>query len=158
MSEKRNVYLDYSATTPTKPEVVETMIPYFTEKFGNPSAIYTIGANAKDAIDDARAKIAELINADPREIIFTSGGTESDNWAIIGTARKLQKKGKHIITTKIEHHAVLHSCAELEKEGFDVTYLNVDHDGIVDLDELKAAIRPDTILITVMMKWVRFSL
>ncbi|MDD6255320.1 MAG: cysteine desulfurase NifS [Eubacteriales bacterium] len=151
MSEKRNVYLDYSATTPTKPEVVETMIPYFTEKFGNPSAIYTIGANAKDAIDDARAKIAELINADPREIIFTSGGTESDNWAIIGTARKLQKKGKHIITTKIEHHAVLHSCAELEKEGFDVTYLNVDHDGIVDLDELKAAIRPDTILITVMM-------
>ena len=151
MSEKRNVYLDYSATTPTKPEVVETMIPYFTKKFGNPSAIYTIGANAKDAIDDARAKIAELINADPREIIFTSGGTESDNWAIIGTARKLQKKGKHIITTKIEHHAVLHSCAELEKEGFDVTYLNVDHDGIVDLDELKAAIRPDTILITVMM-------
>ncbi|MGI6206115.1 MAG: cysteine desulfurase NifS [Anaerovoracaceae bacterium] len=151
MSEKRNVYLDYSATTPVKPEVVQAMIPYFTENFGNPSAIYTVGSTAKDAIDEARAKIAALINADPREIIFTSGGTESDNWALIGTARKLKNKGKHIITTKIEHHAVLHSCEELEKEGFEVTYLNVDHDGIISLDELKAAIRPDTILISVMM-------
>ncbi len=150
MSEKRTVYLDYSATTPANPEVVKEMIPYFTEKFGNASAIYSTGGVAKDALEEARGRVAALINADPKEIIFTSGGTESDNWALIGMARKLQKKGKHIITTKIEHHAILHTCDQLEKEGFEVTRLGVDHDGLISLEELRDAIRPDTILISIM--------
>ena len=150
MDEKRKVYLDYSATTPAKQEVVNEMLPYFTEQFGNASSIYSAGTDAKDAVESAREKVAALINADPKEIIFTSGGTESDNWALIGMARKLQKKGKHIITSAIEHHAILHSCSYLEKEGFEVTYVGVNRDGIIDPAEVEAAIRPDTILISIM--------
>ena len=150
MEDTRKVYLDYSATTPTDPRVVEEMIPYFTEHFGNPSSIYSTGLEAKDAIEHAREQVAHLINAEPKELIFTSGGTESDNWALIATARRLQHKGKHIITSAIEHHAILHSCEYLAKEGFDITYVGVDHDGLVDPAEVEAAIRPDTILISIM--------
>ncbi len=151
MEEKRKVYLDYSATTPVKDEVVAEMIPYFTEKFGNASSIYETGQTAKDAIEKARGRVAALINASPEEIIFTSGGTESDNWALIATARRLEhKKGRHIITSAIEHHAVLHSCGYLEKEGFDVTYVGVDGDGVVNPADVEAAIRPDTIMISIM--------
>lgn len=151
MEEKRQVYLDYSATTPARQEVVDEMIPYFTEKFGNASSIYTVGATAKDALEHARGQVASLINAEPREIIFTSGGTESDNWALIAMARKLKNKGKHIITSAIEHHAVLHTCQYLAlKEGFEITYVGVDSDGLVDPKEVEAAIRPDTILISIM--------
>ncbi len=150
MEDTRKVYLDYSATTPTDPRVVEEMIPYFTEHFGNPSSIYSTGLEAKDAIEHAREQLAHLINAEPKELIFTSGGTESDNWALIATARRLQHKGKHIITSAIEHHAILHSCEYLAKEGFDITYVGVDHDGLVDPAEVEAAIRPDTILISIM--------
>ena len=150
MEDTRKVYLDYSATTPTDPRVVEEMIPYFTEHFGNPSSIYSTGLEAKDAIEHAREQVAHLINAEPKELIFTSGGTESDNWALIATARRLQHNGKHIITSAIEHHAILHSCEYLAKEGFDITYVGVDHDGLVDPAEVEAAIRPDTILISIM--------
>lgn len=150
MEDTRKVYLDYSATTPTDQRVVEEMIPYFTEHFGNPSSIYSTGLEAKDAIEHAREQVAHLINAEPKELIFTSGGTESDNWALIATARRLQHKGKHIITSAIEHHAILHSCEYLAKEGFDITYVGVDHDGLVDPAEVEAAIRPDTILISIM--------
>ena len=150
MEDTRKVYLDYSATTPTDPRVVEEMIPYFTEHFGNPSSIYSTGLEAKDAIEHAREQVAHLINAEPKELIFTSGGTESDNWALIATARRLQHKGKHIITSAIEHHAILHSCEYLAKEGFEITYVGVDHDGLVDPAEVEAAIRPDTILISIM--------
>ena len=150
MEDTRKVYLDYSATTPTDPRVVEEMIPYFTEHFGNPSSIYSTGLEAKDAIEHAREQVAHLINAEPKELIFTSGGTESDNWALIATARRLRHKGKHIITSAIEHHAILHSCEYLAKEGFDITYVGVDHDGLVDPAEVEAAIRPDTILISIM--------
>lgn len=150
MEDTRKVYLDYSATTPTDPRVVEEMIPYFTEHFGNPSSIYSTGLEAKDAIEHAREQVAHLINAEPKELIFTSGGTESDNWALIATAHRLQHKGKHIITSAIEHHAILHSCEYLAKEGFDITYIGVDHDGLVDPAEVEAAIRPDTILISIM--------
>ena len=114
----RNVYLDYSATTPVKEEVLKEMIPYFTEKFGNPSSLYDKGLESKDAVTHAREQVADLINAKPSEVYFTAGGTESDNWALFGTAEKLKSKGNHIITTKIEHHAILHSCAYLEKEGY----------------------------------------
>lgn len=150
MAENRKVYLDYSATTPVKQAVVDEMIPYFTEHFGNASSIYSTGMEAKDAVEHAREQVAALINAEPKEIIFTSGGTESDNWALIATARRLEPKGKHIITSEIEHHAILHSCSYLEKEGFEVTYIGVDHDGLVDPAEVEAAIRPDTILISIM--------
>ena len=150
MEEKRQVYLDYSATTPVKQEVVDEMIPYFTEKFGNASAIYSTGAE-KDALENARARVAALINAEPREIVFTSGGTESDNWALIAMAKKLKNKGCHIITSNIEHHAVLHTCEYLaRKEGFEITYVGVNPEGIVDPAEVEAAIRPDTILISIM--------
>ena len=132
----RNVYLDYSATTPVKEEVLKEMIPYFTEKFGNPSSLYDKGLESKDAITVAREQVASLINAKPAEIFFTAGGTESDNWAVFGVADKLREKGNHIITTKIEHHAMLHSCEFLEKSGFEVTYLDVDAECRVRLDEL----------------------
>ena len=125
----RNVYMDYSATTPVKEEVLKEMIPYFTEKFGNPSSLYDIGLQSKDAINHAREQVAALINASPKEIFFTAGGTESDNWTLFGVTDKLKEKGNHIITTKIEHHAILHSCDFLEKHGFDVTYLGIDKDG-----------------------------
>ncbi len=147
----RNVYLDYSATTPVKEEVLQEMIPYFTEKFGNPSSLYDKGLESKEAIDTARARIGALINADPKEIFFTAGGTEADNWAVFGTADKLKEKGNHIITTKIEHHAMLHSCEFLEKQGYEVTYLGIGPDGRISLEELEAAITDKTILISVMM-------
>ncbi len=146
----RKVYLDYSATTPVKQEVLNEMIPYFTEKFGNPSSLYEIGAEAKDAITKARGQVASLIGAKPQEVIFTSCGSESDNWALISTAHWKQAKGNHIITTKIEHHAILHTCDYLEKRGYEISYVGVDENGRLKLDELEAAIRPDTILITVM--------
>ncbi len=147
----RNVYLDYSATTPVKEEVLKEMIPYFTEKFGNPSSLYDKGLEAKDAVNHAREQIAALINADPKEIYFTAGGTESDNWSLMGVADKLKDKGNHIITTKIEHHAILHTCAFLEKHGYEVTYLDIDKDGRISLEQLENAITDKTILISVMM-------
>ena len=146
----RGVYLDNAATTKTSPEVLKAMLPYFSEHYGNPSSIYSIGGEAKMAVDDARAAVAKAIGAKPEEIYFTAGGSEADNWAIKMSAENLSKKGKHIITSAIEHHAVLHTCEYLEKHGFEVTYVGVDADGIIKLDELEAAIRPDTILITVM--------
>ena len=144
------IYLDNAATTKTAPEVVEAMLPYFGEAYGNPSAIYSLGSAGKKAVNEARRSIAKLINAGQEEIYFTAGGTEADNWALKAVAESYGEKGRHIITTKIEHHAVLHTCGYLEKKGFEVTYLDVDQDGLVDLEELKAAIRPDTILISVM--------
>ena len=147
----RNVYLDYSATTPVKEEVLKEMIPYFTEKFGNPSSLYDMGLESKEAVDKARQQVAALINAEPSEIYFTAGGTEADNWAVFGTAEKYKSKGNHIITTKVEHHAMLHSCAYLEKEGYDVTYLDIDKDGRIDLKQLEDAITDKTILISIML-------
>ncbi len=147
----RNVYLDYSATTPVKEEVLKEMIPYFTEKFGNPSSLYDKGLEAKGAVTHAREQVAALINADPKEIYFTAGGTEADNWSLMGVADKLKDKGNHIITTKIEHHAILHTCAFLEKHGYDVTYLDIDKDGRISLEQLENAITDKTILISVMM-------
>lgn len=147
----RNVYLDYSATTPVKEEVLKEMIPYFTKKFGNPSSLYDKGLEAKAAVDHAREQLAALINADPKEIYFTAGGTEADNWSLMGVADKLKDKGNHIITTKIEHHAILHSCEFLEKHGYEVTYLGIDKNGRISLEELENAITDKTILISVMM-------
>lgn len=144
------IYLDNAATTKTAPEVVDAMLPYFSEYYGNASTIYSLGAESKKAIDHARQTIADSLGAKPEEIYFTAGGSESDNWALKATAEAYASKGKHIITTKIEHHAILHTCEYLEKRGFEITYLNVDRDGLISLDELKAAIRPDTILISVM--------
>ncbi|WP_346939050.1 cysteine desulfurase NifS [uncultured Clostridium sp.] len=144
------VYMDYAATTYTKPEVLEEMIPYFTEFYGNPSSIYSISRETKKAIDKARNRVAKAINADPMEIYFTGGGSEADNWVIKGIALANQNKGNHIITTKIEHHAVLHTCEYLEKQGFEVTYLDVDEEGLIRLEELKNAIKPNTILVTIM--------
>lgn len=144
------IYLDNAATTQVYPEVLEAMLPYFTEYYGNPSAIYTFGEEGRRAVDKARRTVAELIHAKPEEIYFTGGGSESDNWALKATAEAYASKGKHIITSAIEHHAVLHTCAYLEKKGYEITYINVDENGKIKLDELKAAIRPDTILISVM--------
>ena len=144
------IYLDTAATTKTAPEVVDAMLPYFSEYYGNASTIYSLGAESKKAMDHARQTIADSLGAKPEEIYFTAGGSESDNWALKATAEAYASKGKHIITTKIEHHAILHTCEYLEKRGFEITYLNVDRDGLISLDELKAAIRPDTILISVM--------
>lgn len=150
MGENRLVYMDHAATTFIKPEVVETMLPFLKEHFGNPSSLYSIGREGKEAVETAREKLAEALGAKLEEIYFTSGGTESDNWAVKGTAFAMRKKGKHIITTPIEHHAVLYPCEYLETQGFDVTYLPVDGYGLVDPAELEAAIRKDTILISVM--------
>lgn len=147
---KKFIYLDNAATTKTAPEVVEAMLPYFTEHYGNPSSVYELASDSKKAVDGARAVIAKALGAADNEIYFTAGGTESDNWAIKATAEAYRAKGKHIITTKIEHHAVLHTAQYLEKQGYEVTYLDVDEDGLIKLDQLKAAIRPDTILISVM--------
>ena len=144
------IYLDNAATTKTAPEVVDAMLPYFSEYYGNASTIYSLGAESKKAMDHARQTIADSLGAKPEEIYFTAGGSESDNWALKATAEAYASKGKHIITTKIEHHAILHTCEYLENRGFEITYLNVDRDGLISLDELKAAIRPDTILISVM--------
>ena len=144
------IYLDNAATTKTAPEVVEAMLPYFTEYYGNPSSVYGFAAANKDVITRQREIIAEAIGAKGNEIYFTAGGSEADNWALKASAEAYAGKGRHIITTKIEHHAILHTADFLKKNGFDVTYLDVDEDGTVKLDELKAAIRPDTILISVM--------
>ncbi|MGF6753844.1 IscS subfamily cysteine desulfurase [Paraburkholderia sp. GAS334] len=145
------IYMDYSATTPVDPRVVDKMIPYLREQFGNPaSRSHSYGWDAERAVEEARENVAALVNADPREIIWTSGATESDNLAIKGAAHFYKSKGKHIITVKTEHKAVLDTCRELEREGFEVTYLNVKDDGLIDLDVFKAALRPDTILVSVM--------
>lgn len=145
------IYMDYSATTPIDPRVVDKMIPYLREQFGNPaSRSHSYGWEAERAVEEAREQVAALVNADPREIIWTSGATESDNLAIKGAAHFYKSKGKHIITVKTEHKAVLDTCRELEREGFDVTYLDVKDDGLIDLDVFKAALRPDTILVSVM--------
>lgn len=144
------IYLDNAATTKTAPEVVEAMLPYFCEYYGNASSIYALGSKSKEAITNVREEIAGSIGAKTEEIYFTAGGSESDNWALKATAEAYASKGKHIITTKIEHHAILHTCEYLEKQGFEITYLGVDRDGMIDLEELKAAIRPDTILISIM--------
>lgn len=144
------IYLDNAATTPTKPEVVEVMLPYFTEKFGNPSAVYKFASENKSAVTNARDTIAKAIGTTSENIYFTAGGSESDNWALKATAEAYKDKGNHIITSKIEHHAILHTCEYLERNGFEVTYLDVDENGIVKLEELEKAIRPTTILISIM--------
>ena len=145
------IYLDNAATTKTAPEVVEAMLPYFTEFYGNASTVYDFAANSKAAIAKARQQIADVIGAKKEEIYFTAGGSESDNWALKATFEAYKNKGNHIITTKIEHHAILHTCEYLEKErGAKVTYLDVDENGFIDLDELQKAITPETILISVM--------
>lgn len=147
----RLIYLDNAATTKTAPEVVEAMLPYFTEHYGNPSSVYSFAAGNKEIVSRQREVIAQALGAQANEIYFTAGGSEADNWALKAAAEAYEKKGKHIITTKIEHHAILHTCEYLEKQrGFEVTYLDVDENGVVKLDELKRAIRPDTILISVM--------
>lgn len=143
-------YLDNASTTPVRAEVLEAMLPYFTEEFGNPSSIYPLGQRASDAVAEARETLAELIGAKSKEIFFTSGGSEADNWAIKGFARANKAKGNHIITSAIEHHAVLHTCQALEKEGFEVTYLPVNNEGLVEVADFEAAIRPETILATIM--------
>ena len=144
------IYLDNAATTKTSPEVVEAMLPYFTEIYGNASAVYDFGQKCKQAIEDARETIGSSIGTRASNIYFTAGGSESDNWALKGVAEVYKDKGKHIITTKIEHHAILHTCAYLEQQGYEVTYLDVDADGLVSPEDVKKAIRPDTILISVM--------
>ncbi|EYE89658.1 cysteine desulfurase [Fervidicella metallireducens AeB] len=150
MEQKRLIYMDHAATTYTKPEVVETMMPFFTEQFGNASSVYTFGRKSKAAVETAREQVAKAIGAKSDEIYFVNGGSEADNWAIKGIAWAHRDKGNHIITTKIEHHAVLHVCEYLENNGFEVTYLSVDENGLIDLDELKRAITDKTILITIM--------
>jgi len=148
----RPIYLDYSATTPVDPRVVEKMVPWLYEHFGNPaSRSHAFGWEAEEAVERAREEVAKLVNADPREIIWTSGATESDNLAIKGAANFYAERGKHIITVKTEHKAVLDTCRELERQGFEVTYLDVKDDGLIDLDVFKAALRPDTVLVSVMM-------
>lgn len=144
------IYLDNAATTRTSPQVVNAMLPFFTEKFGNASSIYQMGAESKQAITRSRDIIAKSLHAKPEEIYFTAGGSESDNWALIAAAESYGEKGKHIITSKIEHHAILHTCRYLEKRGYEITYIDVDEDGMIKLEDLKKAIRPDTILISVM--------
>ncbi|MCI5700154.1 MAG: cysteine desulfurase NifS [Lachnospiraceae bacterium] len=147
---KKMIYLDNAATTKTAPEVVEAMIPYFTENYGNPSSIYEIAGRSKAAVTKARESIARVLGAKTEEIYFTAGGSEADNWALKAAFDAYSSKGKHIITTKIEHHAILHTCEYLESKGAEITYLDVDENGVVKLDELEKAIRPDTILISVM--------
>lgn len=148
--DNRIIYLDHAATTPVKPEVLEEMMPYFTNKFGNASSIYSIGRESKKAIEEAREKVAKALGAMPREIFFTGSGSEADNWAIKGVAYANKGKGNHIITTAIEHHAVLHTCQYLESDGFEVTYLPVDENGLVSPEQVRKAIKPTTTLITIM--------
>lgn len=144
------IYLDNAATTQTRPEAVKAMLPWLSEHYGNASSIYRLGAESRKEITDVRERVAQSLNAQSREIYFTAGGSESDNWALIAAAEAYADKGRHIITSRIEHHAVLHTCSYLEKRGFEVTYVDVDKEGILKLDELKKAIRPDTILISIM--------
>lgn len=151
MSDKRIIYMDNAATTAVRKEVLDTMLPWFTEHYGNPSSIHSVGRDAKRAVEAARKQVAAAIGAQPQEIYFTAGGSESDNWAIRCAAEMLEKKGKHIITSSVEHHAVLHTCEYMEKkQGYRVTYLPVDEYGRVRLEDVKAAIAPDTVLITIM--------
>ena len=147
---KKLIYLDNAATTKTSEEAVAAMLPYFTEYYGNPSSVYEFASESKKAVSNARRTIAETLGAQENEIYFTAGGSEADNWALKATAEAYQSKGKHIITTKIEHHAILHTAEYLEKRGFEITYIGVDENGVVKVDELEKAIRPDTILISVM--------
>ena len=147
---KQIIYLDNAATTKAAPEVVEAMLPYFSEHYGNPSSIYSLGTESKKAVSGVRESIAKSLGAATNEIYFTAGGSEADNWAIKATAEAYAQKGKHIITSAIEHHAVLHTCEYLEKRGYEVTYVGVDENGILKLDELERAIRPDTVLISIM--------
>lgn len=147
---EKKIYLDNAATTKTKPEVVDAMLPYFSELYGNPSSVYEFAAQNKKALDEARLTIANAIGAESNEVYFTAGGTEADNWALIATAEAYEDKGKHIITSRIEHHAVLHTCEYLQKRGFEITYIDVDEYGMVKLDQLEKAIRPTTILISIM--------
>ena len=144
------IYLDNAATTRTAPEVVEAMLPYFTEYYGNASTVYQFGEKSREAVTTARETIAKAIGAKTEEIYFTAGGSEADNWALKATAEAYESKGKHIITSKIEHHAILHTCEYLEKRGYEITYLDVDENGLISLDELEKAIRPDTILVSIM--------
>ena len=144
------IYMDHAATTAVRPEVLDAMLPYFTEKYGNPSGVYTFASKNKDVINVSRDIIADSLGAKPEEIYFTGGGSESDNWALKAVAEMYSDRGRHIITSKIEHHAILHTCKYLENMGFDVTYLDVDDRGVVDVKKLESAIRPDTILISVM--------
>ena len=146
----RKVYMDYSATTPVKKEVLDEMLPYYTDFFGNPSSLYDIAADSKQALDLARSRVAGLINASPEEVFFTSCGSEADNWALFGVTDALKEKGNHVITTKIEHHAILHSGEYLEKHGFEVTYLPVKENGMVDLKEFEDAITDKTVLASIM--------
>ena len=146
----RFLYMDNAATTKTAPEVLDAMLPYFSEHFANPSSVYRFASDNKEAVSRQRDIIAETLGANSNEIYFTAGGSESDNWALKAAAEAYRKKGNHIITTKIEHHAVLHTAEYLERQGFEITYLDVDEDGKISLDELRAAIRPTTILISVM--------
>lgn len=150
MEELKVIYLDNAATTRTAQEVTEAMLPYFTGIYGNPSSIYSLGASAKKAVTEARELIASTLGAKSSEIYFTGGGSEADNWALVATAEAYAEKGKHIITSKIEHHAILHTCEYLEKRGYEISYIDVDENGLIKLEELKAAIRSDTILISVM--------
>lgn len=147
---KEIIYMDNAATTPMRDEVLQEMLPYFSQNYGNPSSIYSLGRHSKVAVEDAREKIGKAIGASTREIFFTGSGSEADNWAVKGIAYGNQDKGNHIITSKIEHHGILHTCEYLEKRGFEVTYLDVDEDGLVNLDDLEDAIKDETILITIM--------
>lgn len=148
---KKMIYLDNAATTPTAPEVIEAMLPFYERRYGNPSALYDLGQKSHDAIEESRKIIAQSIGAQPEEIYFTAGGSESDNWALKCTAESMVMRGRHIITTKIEHHAILRTCGYLEQNGYEITYLPVDDKGTVSLEQVRRAIRPDTILISVMM-------
>lgn len=150
MTATKKRYFDYAATTPVKKEVLDAMLPYFSEHYGNASSVHSFGREAKVVIDKARNQVADAIGSSPDEVYFTGGGSEADNWALKGYARMHKGKGNHIITTKIEHHAILHTCTALEKEGFEVTYLDVDEYGLVTPEEVKAAIRPETILVSIM--------
>lgn len=144
------IYMDNAATTPVKPQVMDAMMPYFCELYGNASSVYRFAGQATKAVDASRETIAEFLGASADEIYFTGGGSESDNWALKSVAENYEKKGKHIITSKIEHHAILHTCEYLEKKGYEITYIDVDEKGVVDLEQLKSSIRPDTILVSIM--------
>ena len=152
-----SVYLDHAATTPVAPEVLEVMLPYFQEFWGNPSSIHRYGRQASEGVEQGRAALAKLLGCTPKEIYFTGGGTEADNLAIFGAALAREEKGRHIITSAVEHHAVAHSCAELQKRGWDVTYLPVDGDGLVDPADVRRAIRPDTVWSPLCMRIMRWA-